>query len=72
MSKVNIILRDIWTKSFVFQVMHFLQENLMEEYHQEIRQVSGHLNVLGRMAKEDSSRAMALHLFDSSLWKIDK
>lgn len=47
--------------------MHFLQEHLLEEYHQEIRQVSGHLNVLGRMAKEDSSRAMALHLFDNTL-----
>ena len=51
----------------LFQVMHFLQEKLMEEYHEDIRQVAGHLNVLGRMAKEDASRAMALHLFDNTL-----
>ena len=48
--------------------MHFLEEELLEDYYTDIRQVSGQLNVLGRIAKDDAaSRAMGLHLFDQSL-----
>ena len=47
--------------------MHFLEEELIEEYYQDIRAVAGQLNVLGKIAKEDNSRAMGLHLFDKAL-----
>lgn len=47
--------------------MHFLEEELLEDYYADIRVVSGQLNVLGRMAKDDNTRAMGLHLFDESL-----
>lgn len=47
--------------------MHFLEEELLQEYYTDIRTVSGHLNVLGRIAKDDNSRAMGLHLFDKEL-----
>ena len=47
--------------------MHFLQEELLEDYYKEIREVSGHLNVLGKIAKEDNSRGLGLHLYDQSL-----
>lgn len=47
--------------------MHFLQEELLEDYQKEIREVSGYLNILGKISKKDSTRGMGLHLFDQKL-----
>ncbi len=47
--------------------MHFLQEEILEDYYGEIRKVSGLLNTLGKIAKHDNTRAMGLHLFDAHL-----
>ena len=47
--------------------MHFLEEELLEDYYTDIRQVSGQLNIMGSIAKNDNTRAMGLHLFDNSL-----
>merc|ERR1711988_41519 len=48
-------------------VIHFLEEELMEDYQKDVRLVSGQLNVLGKMAKHQNSRNMGLHLFDKNL-----
>merc|ERR1712038_48517 len=48
-------------------VIHFLEEELMEDYQKDVRLVSGQLNVLGKMAKHRNSRNMGLHLFDKNL-----
>merc|ERR1712212_688770 len=48
-------------------VIHFLEEELMEDYHKDVRLISGQLNVLGKMAKHQNSRNMGLHLFDKNL-----
>ena len=47
--------------------MHFLEEELIEGYYQDIRKMSGQLNVLGKIAKDDNSRSLGLHLFDKEL-----
>merc|ERR1712241_211724 len=43
-------------------VMQFLEDELIGDYQKDIRQVSGQLNVLGKMAKHHNSRNMGLHL----------
>ena len=51
----------------IFQVIRFLEGELIEDYQSDIRLMSGQLNVLGKMAKHQNSRNMGLHLFDKNL-----
>ena len=51
----------------MFQVIRFLEGELIEDYQSDIRLMSGQLNVLGKMAKHQNSRNMGLHLFDKNL-----
>jgi hypothetical protein len=44
-----------------------LEETLIEPATTNIRHMAGHLNVLAKMARNDKTRAMGLHLFDSEL-----
>jgi hypothetical protein len=46
---------------------HFLEEKFVEPYTSEIRDMAGRLNLLAKMARNDNTRAMGLHLFDQSL-----
>jgi len=48
-------------------IFGFFQEDFMEKYTQNIRDLAGHLNIIGKMAKDDKTKRMGLHLFDSSL-----
>lgn len=58
---------DSSNDSYDPMVMHFLEEQLLQDYYTDIRHISGQLNVLGRIAKHDNTRAMGLHLFDKEL-----
>ena len=55
---------DNWQIS---QISHFLEEEFIEPASGKIREMAGHLNVLARMARDDNTKAMGLHLFDSAL-----
>jgi len=48
-------------------VIRFLEGELIEDYQNDIRLMSGQLNVLGKMAKHQNSRNMGLHLLDKNL-----
>lgn len=49
------------------QIFGFFQEDFIESYTQNIRDLAGHLNIIGKMAKDDKTKRMGLHLFDNSL-----
>jgi len=48
-------------------IFGFFQEDFIESYTQNIRDLAGHLNIIGKMAKDDKTKKMGLHLFDKSL-----
>nr|ACO15165.1 Ferritin light chain, oocyte isoform [Caligus clemensi] len=48
-------------------LLHFLEEKLMEDYSDRIRDLAGKLNVLARIARNDKTKFMGFHLFDKSL-----
>lgn len=48
-------------------VSHFLEEEFIESYSEDINDLAGKLNVLGRMTRDEKTKAMGLHLFDKSL-----
>lgn len=47
--------------------MDYLEEEFLEPYADEIREMTGHLNVMAKIARNDKSRAMGLHLYDQHL-----
>ena len=52
---------------FSFQIAHFLEENFIEEYTDNVREIAGYLNTLAKIVRNDNQRNMGLHLFDESL-----
>ncbi len=40
---------------------------MLEDYSSEIREMSGRLNLLAKIARSDNTRSMGLHLFDQHL-----
>jgi len=48
-------------------IFGFFQENYMEKYTENIRSLAGYLNIMGKMAKDEKTKKMGLHLFDRSL-----
>jgi len=48
-------------------IFGFFQDDFVDSYTQNIRDLAGHLNIIGRMAKDDKTKKMGLHLFDNSL-----
>ncbi len=48
-------------------VAHFLEEELIESYTDDIRTLAGHVNLLAKIARNDKTRAMGLHLYDQNL-----
>jgi len=47
-------------------IFGFFQEHV-DSYTKNIRDLAGYLNIMGRMAKDEKTRKMGLHLFDNSL-----
>ena len=52
---------------YLRQISHFLKENLVESYTEDIRQVSGHLNVLASILKNDKSTDLCIILYNKAL-----
>ena len=52
---------------YLRQISHFLKENLVESYTEDIRQVSGHLNVLASILKNDKSADLGIILYNKAL-----
>ena len=52
---------------FYFQIAHFLEENFIEDYTDNVREIAGYLNTLAKIVRNDNQRNMGLHLFDESL-----
>ena len=52
---------------FYFQIAHFLEENVIEDYTDNVREIAGYLNTLAKIVRNDNQRNMGLHLFDESL-----
>ena len=52
---------------FCFQIAHFLEENFIEDYTDNVREIAGYLNTLAKIVRNDNQRNMGLHLFDESL-----
>eukprot|EP00096_Caligus_rogercresseyi_P011466 TRINITY_DN450_c0_g1_i1.p1 TRINITY_DN450_c0_g1~~TRINITY_DN450_c0_g1_i1.p1 ORF type:complete len:226 (-),score=39.05 TRINITY_DN450_c0_g1_i1:151-828(-) len=48
-------------------LLHFLEEKLMEDYSEKIRDLAGKLNILAKIARNDKTKYMGFHLFDKSL-----
>merc|ERR1712029_184615 len=48
-------------------IFGFFQDDFVESYTQNIRELAGHLNIMGKMAKDEKTKKMGLHLFDTSL-----
>lgn len=48
-------------------IFGFFQDDFVESYTQNIRDLAGHLNIMGKMAKDEKTKKMGLHLFDNSL-----
>ncbi|TRY77030.1 hypothetical protein TCAL_13205 [Tigriopus californicus] len=55
--------------SFDPALAHFLEEEFLASYTSEIRETVGQLNLLAKIARDDKTRAMGLHLFDQHLLK---
>jgi len=53
-------------QSFDPTTAHLLEE-ITEDYADEIRDMSGKLNTLARMMRQDKSKSLALHMFDNML-----
>merc|ERR1712080_424352 len=51
-------------QSFDPTTAHLLEE-ITEDYADEIRDMSGKLNTLARMMRQDKSKSLALHMFDN-------
>ena len=69
-SKVESSNRVVCSKGVIvprFQIFGFFQENYMEKYTENIRSLAGYLNIMGKMAKDEKTKKMGLHLFDRSL-----
>ena len=49
------------------QISHFLKESLVESYTDDIREVSGHLNTLSTILKNDKSADLGIILYDKAL-----
>jgi len=48
-------------------IFGFFQDDFVESYTQNIRDLAGYLNIMGKMAKDEKTKKMGLHLFDTSL-----
>jgi len=48
-------------------IYNFLEMEYLAGYTEKIRDVAGYLNILGKIAKNDKTMRMGLHLFDQSL-----
>jgi len=48
-------------------IFGFFQDDFVDSYTKNIRDLAGYLNIMGRMAKDDKTKKMGLHLFDNSL-----
>lgn len=48
-------------------IYNFLESEYLAGYTEKIREVAGHLNILGKIAKNDKTMRMGLHLYDQSL-----
>jgi len=48
-------------------IYNFLEMEYLAGYQEKIRDVAGYLNILGKIAKNDKTMRMGLHLFDQSL-----
>jgi len=48
-------------------IYKFLEEEYLQGYTEKIRDIAGYLNILGKIAKNDQTKRMGLHLFDQSL-----
>jgi hypothetical protein len=55
------------TVSFDPSIAHFLEENFIEDYTDNVREIAGYLNTLAKIVRNDNPRNMGLHLFDESL-----
>lgn len=58
---------SVGIETFDPAISHFLKENLVEDYTDSIRHVSGHLNVLSSILRNDKSADMGLILYDQAL-----
>jgi len=55
------------SNSYDPSISHFLEENFIGEYTDNIRELAGYLNTLAKIVRNDNQRNMGLHLFDQSL-----
>ncbi len=53
----------------MFQTVHFIEEEFLSHYTDEIRETAGMVNVLAKIARNDNTRALGLHIFDAHLLK---
>ena len=44
-----------------------MEEELISSYADDIRSITGNLNLLAKMTTNDKTKAMGLHLFDTHL-----
>ena len=52
---------------FIFQTAHFLETKLLSDYASEIRELAGHLNLLGGITRNEKNSGFGRHLYDKSL-----
>ena len=49
------------------QIAHLLEEDFIEPYTDDIRELAGHVNLLAKIVKNDNTKGLGLHLYDQHL-----
>ena len=52
---------------FPTQIAHLLEEDFIEPYTDDIRELAGHVNLLAKIVKNDNTKGLGLHLYDEHL-----
>jgi hypothetical protein len=51
----------------MLQIAHYLEEDFIEPYTDDIRTLAGHVNLLAKIVRKDNTRGLGLHIYDQQL-----
>ena len=61
------LIRQVESSNVIPQIAHLLEEDFIEQYTDDIRELAGHVNLLAKIVKNDKTKGLGLHLYDEHL-----